>query len=139
MISRSRDFRELPINILWCAIFLNIMGLVVLKSIAQHSTGGMLQNPFLKQILFLIPAVFLCTLIFYTPRSFVHKYSYTLYCLGIILVLLPFLGERQAGTYRWLYVGLPFNVQPSEFAKLFTVIALARYLSDHNLKLKNFT
>tara|TARA_Y100000590_G_C15744027_1_gene1021352 strand:+ start:2730 stop:3962 length:1233 start_codon:yes stop_codon:yes gene_type:complete len=139
MISRSRDFKELPINILWCAIFLNIIGLVVLKSIAQHSTGGMLQNPFSKQILFLIPALFLCTLIYYTPRSFVHKYSYTFYCLGIILVLLPFLGEPQAGTYRWLYVGLPFNVQPSEFAKLFTIIALARYLSDHNLKMKNFT
>ena len=29
-------------------------------------------------------------------------------------------------------------IQPSEFAKLFTILALARYLSDHNLQMKKF-
>jgi rod shape determining protein RodA len=35
-------------------------------------------------------------------------------------------------------VGLPFNFQPSEFSKIFSVIALARYLSDNNLKIQKF-
>ena len=35
-------------------------------------------------------------------------------------------------------IGLPFNFQPSEFSKIFSVIALSRYLSDHNLKIKKF-
>ena len=35
-------------------------------------------------------------------------------------------------------VGLHFTLQPSEFAKVFTVIALARYLSDHTLEMKKF-
>ena len=43
-----------------------------------------------------------------------------------------------AGTHRWLDIGLPFSFQPSEFAKIFSIIALSRYLSDHNLKMKRF-
>ena len=34
---------------------------------------------------------------------------------------------------------MPFTIQPSEFAKVFTVIALARYLSDNTLRMKRFT
>jgi rod shape determining protein RodA len=34
---------------------------------------------------------------------------------------------------------LPFTIQPSEFAKVFTVLALARYLSDNTLRMKRFT
>ena len=48
------------------------------------------------------------------------------------------MGISHAKTYRWLYVGLPFGIQTSEFAKVFTTLALARYLSDHTLKMKNF-
>ena len=62
-----------------------------------------------------------------------------MYVLGIIFVVLPFLGNPHAGTYRWLDFGLPFSIQPSEFAKVFTTLALARYLSDHTLQMKHFT
>ena len=62
-----------------------------------------------------------------------------MYVFGIIFVLLPFIGNPHVGTYRWLNLGLPFSIQPSEFAKVFTTLALARYLSDHTLQMKQFT
>ena len=34
---------------------------------------------------------------------------------------------------------LPFNLQPSEIAKLIVVLTLARYLSDRNIELNHFT
>ena len=52
---------------------------------------------------------------------------------------MPFFGDTHAKTYRWLYIGLPFGIQTSEFAKVFTTLALARYLSDHTLKMKRFS
>ena len=52
--------------------------------------------------------------------------------------VLPFLNSKHAGTHRWFDLGLPFMIQPSEFAKVFTVLALARYLSDHNLRMQRF-
>jgi rod shape determining protein RodA len=77
--------------------------------------------------------------ILFIPRYTIHKYSYTFYLIGIFIVLLPFLGTAHAGTYRWLNIGLPFAIQPSEFAKVFTLLALARYLSDHNLEMRKFS
>ena len=59
------------------------------------------------------------------------------YFFGIIFVCLPFLNDKHVDTHRWIDIGLPFMIQPSEFVKVFTVLALARYLSDHNLRMKN--
>ena len=139
MISvRSKQYKELPISIISAVAFLTLIGLIVLKSISQHQSGGLLNNPFNKQILLLIPAIISSLFILILPRYTIHKYSYLLYFFGIIIVLLPFTGASHANTYRWLDIGLPFNIQPSEFAKVFTTIALARYLSDHTIQIKKF-
>ena len=78
------------------------------------------------------------SIILLTPRRIIHKYIYLIYGCIIIAVTLPFFGEKIAGTYRLINFGLPFGLQPSEIAKWVIVIALARYLSDHNLKIQNF-
>jgi rod shape determining protein RodA len=137
--NRSYEIKELPNQIILAVFFLTIFGLIVLKSISQHHSGGLLQNPFSKQVLFMIPAILGAISVLFIPRFTIHKYAYALYSIGILIVLLPFLGGSHAGTYRWLNIGLPFAIQPSEFAKIFTTIALARYLSDHNLQMKQFS
>ncbi|HIF28854.1 MAG TPA: rod shape-determining protein RodA, partial [Candidatus Marinimicrobia bacterium] len=57
----------------------------------------------------------------------------------LILIFVPYFFDTIAGTHRWINIGLPVGVQPSEFAKWIMVVALARYLSDHNLRIKRFT
>ena len=139
ILSKIFSFSELPFKIIWSVLFLTFIGLITLYSISQHHEGPMLLNPFKKQLLFLIPALLICFLIICIPRYSIHKYSYAFYFIGIIIVVLPFFNISHAGTYRWLDFGLPFTIQPSEFAKVFTVIALARYLSDNTLRMKRFT
>ena len=139
ILSKIFSFSELPFKIIWSVLFLTFIGLITLYSISQHHQGPMLLNPFKKQLLFLIPALLICFLIICIPRYSIHKYSYAFYFIGIIIVVLPFFNTSHAGTYRWLDFGLPFTIQPSEFAKVFTVIALARYLSDNTLRMKRFT
>ena len=136
--SQSFELKDLPIKIIWAVVFLSTIGLIVLKSISQHHIGGVFQNPFSKQLLFMVPSVIGAITIIFIPRYTIHKYAYALYAISIIFVILPFFGNPHAGTYRWLNIGLPFAIQPSEFAKIFTAIALARYLSDHNLEMKHF-
>ena len=99
MRSQSFELKELPIKIIWAVVFLTIVGLIVLRSISQHHPGGVLQNPFSKQFLFLIPAIICMIGIIYIPRFTIHKYSYTVYAIGIIFVILPFFGSPHAGTY----------------------------------------
>ena len=136
--SQSFELKDFPIKIIWAVVFLSIIGLLVLKSISQHQIGGIFQNPFSKQLLFMVPSVIIAITILFIPRYTIHKYAYALYAISIIFVILPFFGSPHAGTYRWLNIGLPFAIQPSEFTKIFTAIALARYLSDHNLEMKHF-
>ena len=135
---KPKQYKELPISIIGSVIFLTLVGLLVLKSISQHQGGGFLNNPFNKQLLILIPALCLSLLIFILPIYTIHKYAYPFYFIGIIIVSLPFFGQSHANTFRWLDIGLPFNIQPSEFAKVFTTIALARFLSDHTIQMRKF-
>ena len=135
---RSPQYKELPFSIIGSAVFLSCIGLIVLNSISQHQQVGFLANPFNKQLLILIPAICLSLLIIIIPRYTIHKYSYPLYSIGIFIIILPFFGSLHANTFRWLELGLPFKIQPSEFAKVFTTIALARYLSDHTIQMKKF-
>ena len=137
--SQSIPYKEMPLRIIWSVAFLSIVGLVMLNSISQQYQGGIFNTPFTKQFLFLFPAVLIAFIIIFIPRYTIHKYTYTLYALGIIFVLLPYTENPHAGTYRWFDLGLPFSIQPSEFAKVFTTLALARYLSDHTLQMRHFT
>ena len=135
---KKLNIHDAPWMILYSALFLSFIGLIALNSISHQNTT-IIQNPFYKQLFFLFIALFSFSFSFITPKYIIHKYAFIIYGVGIFIVILPFFGSAHAGTYRWLNIGLPFNFQPSEFAKIFSVIALARYLSDNNLKIQKFS
>ena len=137
IIIKKLNMYDAPWKILFSALFLSFIGLVALNSISYQSQTLTL-NPFYKQLFFLIFALVGFLISFFTPKYIIHKYAYIIYSIGSLLVILPFLGSPHAGTYRWLNIGLPFNFQPSELAKIFLVIALARYLSDNSIKIQYF-
>ena len=134
---KNANISDAPWKILFSSLFLSFIGLIALNSISYQNTS-FIQNPFYKQLFFLFLALFSFLFSFITPKYIIHKYAYIIYAIGIVMVILPFFGNSHAGTYRWLDIGLPFNFQPSEFSKIFSVIALSRYLSDNKLKIRNF-
>ena len=130
---------DMPISIIIFSIMLTCLGLISLFSISMHQFGDPAITTFTKQMLFLIPAIVGFLTILFIPKYIIHKYIYVAYCLMLILILVPYFFDTIAGTHRWINFGLPVGVQPSEFAKWIVVVALARYLSDHNLRMKRFT
>ena len=132
------EFKEFSFGLFGIAFCLVFISLIGLYSISQNSSGNIFSSPFYKQILILIPSFIISLTVLYVPKYYIHKYVYHFYFFCIIFVLLPFLNPKYAGTHRWFDLGLPFMIQPSEFAKVFTVLALARYLSDHNLQMQRF-
>ncbi|RKP55014.1 rod shape-determining protein RodA [Cohnella endophytica] len=65
---------------------------------------------------------------FFDYRFLVSKLAYLLYGIGIVmLVLVKFKGESLNGSSRWLSIG-SFQFQPSELAKLFTILLVAHML-----------
>ena len=129
-LTKLNNFKDVPTNLLWSVLLLSFIGLVILKSISSHHPNGLVYTPFFKQLIIFVPAVSILRCVTFLPRYSIHKYSYILFLIGIVIVILPFFGSTHAKTYRWLNIGLPFGVQTSEFAKVFTTLALARYLSS---------
>lgn len=65
-------------------------------------------------------------------RIWLKHRGFLIFCCTIVVILLalvvcPGIRHQVNGSYRWLRLG-PLNVQPSEFAKLFAVIALSVWL-----------
>ena len=126
-----------PLIILIPVIFLLLLGFLSLYSIAMLQIESP-PNAFSKQSFFLIPSFIMLLFLTILSKRLIHKYIYFFYILAIFTVLLPFIGDKVAGTYRWINFGLPFDFQPSEIAKWIIVLTLARYLSDHNLQMNHF-
>ena len=109
-------------------------GLVLIYSGSLRSYDGpaaSLSNPVAKQALF--AAVAIGAMVAVSRLDYHHflHYAWWLYGASIValLVLIP-IGQTEFGSTRWFELG-PIQVQPSEFAKIATVLALARFLSDH--------
>ena len=124
-------------------ILINILGLLFIGLMSLYSISILQEenssNAFTKQIIFLGPAIILMFIMTVLSKRFIHKYIYMFYCLIVLLVSVPFLGQETAGTYRWINFGFSFSLQPSEIAKWIIVITLARYLSDNKLQVHKFS
>ena len=90
-----------------------------------------------KQMMFIFFTIPLIFMILAIDGKFYEKYSSVIY--GVALVLLAGLfvaGKTIAGQRCWYAIG-SFTIQPSEFAKAATSLALAKYLSDVQVSLKD--
>ncbi len=107
---------------------LGLIGTLFVYSAAYHDSGEYLN----KQCFWAVTAfaVFLAAP-FIGYRTFLNV-SYLLYVIAIILlVAVIFMGDMRLGARRWLSLG-PLAVQPSEFAKLATVLAVANFLGSNH-------
>ena len=110
------------------------MGLALIYSGSTATYAGpmaSLSNPVAKQLMFAFVGVFAMLLVSKMDYHYLTHYAWFLYAIGLIsLVVILGIGQEAGGSTRWFNVG-PLQVQPSEFAKLATILALARFFSEH--------
>jgi rod shape determining protein RodA len=90
-----------------------------------------------KQAVFLLFSMGFGALVLFLDTKFLEFTSYILY--GIVLGLLVaviFISKVTSGANSWFEIG-GFKIQPTEFAKVTTVMALAKFMSRYNFSLKN--
>ena len=91
-----------------------------------------------KQLLFIAVSLFVAFIILIIDWKFFEAFSYILYGgIIILLIILLITGEQTAGATSWFNIG-NYKFQPSEFAKFITILALAKYLNTHNIKMQVF-
>ncbi len=118
----SRGFLLSPILLI--PLFLVLISGSLIKSIQ----GDLLVSNYSSHILTGLLGYILAFLISYIPLERLRKYLIPFYlCTLISLFLIYFFGISISGAQRWLNFGI-FSFQPSEVAKLSTVLTLALVL-----------
>lgn len=85
-----------------------------------------------KQLIWIGISVFIGMLILLIDEKFFYAFAYPIYGITIILLLLVLVaGTTVKGSSSWIEIG-GFRMQPAEFAKFGTALALAKYLSGYN-------
>ena len=108
---------------------LALIGVVNLYSATSVSRDAF-RELYLQQLYWLALGGILATLVAAIDYRHYERLGYALYGVGVILLVLVFiLGRDIRGSSRWINIG-SFSFQPSEFMKLFLIIALAKYLHD---------
>jgi rod shape determining protein RodA len=93
-------------------------------------------HPVVKQALLAVLGIGLMLLLMVTDYRLFGRAAPALYGLGVLaLVAVLFVGDESLGSRRWLTFG-PVQVQASELAKPFTILALARYMADRPLDMR---
>jgi len=121
---RKRLSKNIEWSILICTILLVIIGLFAIYS-ATVSSG---QEEFRKQIIWLIISVPFMILFILVDYESIAKISPILYILMIASLVGVLFMPSISGASSWFTIG-SVSIQPSEFAKIITIISLAFLIS----------
>lgn len=103
---------------------LPIIGIFLISSATQDSTI----NYSIKQLFWLILSTIVFFIILRFKLDFIFKTSTAIYFFIIVILIIQILSNRIiSGTKSWINLGF-FNIQSSEFIKVFIALILAKYL-----------
>ncbi len=88
-----------------------------------------------RQLLFITGAAVIIMGILIIDMRFYETFAYVMYGFILFLLLLvPIIGKEVGGNKAWLGIG-SFGVQPSEFAKFATALAVAKFIGTVGFKM----
>ena len=143
MNSRSNN---LLANIDWVSILLYLL-LVLIGCLniyasvydENHSSILDISQKYGKQLIWIGAAFVLAFLVLLTDSKFFTTFSMVIYGIMIfLLIAVLFFGTETKGARSWFEVG-DFRIQPAEFAKFATNLAIAYIMSRHNFKVMRFS
>lgn len=127
----------------WFYVVLVSIGILCIYSVEYHPDDNLwsgimgLKKNYSRQLLFLGISVIAAIFILLTDSKFFTATANIGYLLGIVLMLATFvIGKDINGSRSWIPLGF-FNLQPVETCKIFTALALAKYLSRPETDFKN--
>ncbi len=83
-----------------------------------------------RQMMFIITSSVLILAILIIDMRFYETFAYVIFgAVLFLLLLVPFIGKEVGGNRAWIGVG-SFGVQPSEFAKFATALAIAKFIGS---------
>ena len=118
------DYLTLVLTV--CLVCIGAFAIYSATGAGDAETGGY----FMRQVLWAILGIVTMVGVSFVPLRLINRFTYWIYGFSLLLLLLVYaVGKVGMGAERWLVIG-PVHIQPSEFAKLATVLAVSKFLSD---------
>jgi len=105
----------------------------------EHQNILDLSQNYGKQLIWIGTSAFLAMVILIIDAKFFSTFSFVIYFLIIAMLIGVLLfGKEIAGSKSWFQIG-SFSIQPAEFAKFATALALAKFLNKIDLNLNKLS
>lgn len=89
-----------------------------------------------KQVIWILAAFLLAMIILLIDGKFFSQFAWLFYGLSmILLIIVIFEGKMVSGSRSWVSIG-GLQIQPAEFAKTATALAIARYLGGIDINIR---
>jgi rod shape determining protein RodA len=116
-------------------VFMGWMNIYASVFNEEHQSITDFSQKYGKQLIWIITSLALALFILIIDGNFYAAFAYPLYGISMVsLIAVLFLGTEISGSKSWFRFG-EIGIQPAEFAKFATNMALAKYLSSLNIKL----
>ncbi len=120
----------------WTTLALIAVGLLSIYSATFDTQAG---RSFEHQLLWAAMGFVLMMAALATPLRVIQRLSYVSYFVSLtLLIVVLAIGKKVYGSTSWFGIG-GFGIQPSEFVKLTTLLALASYLSRNDISVGKTT
>lgn len=139
-MATESSIRESKID--WITIGL-YLGIVILGWLNLYSTSSSVDPSFInfnsyhgKEAVFLIASFAIGIFVLFMDTKFVEFVSFIYYGLCMLALVAVLFVSKVSGAASWFEIG-GVKIQPTEFAKVATLMALAKFMSRYNFSLKN--
>lgn len=104
----------------------------------EHKSIFDMSQKYGKQLIWILSSLFIAIFILAVDGKFYSAFAYPLYGIAILtLISVMFIGVEVNAARSWFQFG-EFRIQPAEFAKFATALAVSKYLSSTNIRIENF-
>lgn len=136
---RNNGFQNVDLQTLSYYIGLVIVGwMMIIAATSKSNDLSDLSSEATKQGFFILISFVLIVGVSFIDWKFWRTFSYIFYSFSILsLIVVLIFGKNINGATSWFSIG-GFSLQPSEFAKFATCLAMASFLSSYNANLKIF-
>ena len=131
-------------TIIWLYAILVAIGILCIFMVEYRPDTNWLQTflngktNYSKQLIFAGFCALIATFILLTDSKLFTALANLLYAFGLLLMMATFvIGKNINGSQSWIPLGGGFNLQPAELCKIFTALALAKFLARQETEFSN--
>lgn len=141
MRERNQIFGDIDWTLILLYLALVLIGWVNIYAAVyneDHSSIMDLSQSYGKQMIWILTSLFIGLVILLTDARFFSTFAFLIYGFTILMLIGVLLfGGTVSGSKSWFQIG-SFGLQPAEFAKFATNLALAKFFSGQHINIKDF-